>query len=55
MGTDIYGKKWFSAIQTDGSQLWAWARNGTIGSAGINDIPHNFSPKSGLSSPTRPW
>lgn len=39
IGEDKFGNKWFSKLQSDGTQVWAKVRNGRIENGGINTKP----------------
>ena len=49
MGTDKYGNEWYSQMQSDGSQVWATTRNGTIQNGGINNPPKIWNADTGYS------
>jgi len=51
---DIYGKKWYAKILDNGKQLWATVRGNSITGGGLNKIPRNPHPKTGLSRPFPP-
>lgn len=45
VGTDQWGKQWYTSTQGDGSQIWAWVENGQITNGGFNSSPwQNFGP-----------
>ena len=49
VGIDKYGNQWYSAIQSDGSQIWVISRNGTIQNAGKNNPPKTWDNETGYS------
>lgn len=49
MGTDKYGNEWYSQTQSDGSQVWAITRDGTIQNGGINNPPKIWNSDTGYS------
>ncbi len=53
LGPDKYGKMWSSRILPDGKQVWTTSRNGEIISGGVNSIPKQYNPQTGLSAPVR--
>ena len=54
LGPDQHGADWWAETQEDGSQVWARTRNGQVIDGGLNPIPKQYNPVTGLSSPTRP-
>ena len=50
LGEDSYGKQWYGKMNTDGTQIWVSARNNIIQDGGLNNIPHIYNSKTGLSS-----
>jgi len=53
LGIDSYGTAWYGKILKDGKQLWATVRNNFLRNGGINNIPREFNPTTGLSSPVK--
>ena len=51
LGFDKYGNEWYTQIQKDGTQVWVQARNGKIFEGGVNKIPKNWNPQTGLKKP----
>ena len=51
LGLDSYGSAWYAKIIEDGKQLWSIVRNGLIRNGGINNVPREFHPKTGLCKP----
>ena len=54
IGTDSRGLTWYAQTLPDGSQIWVSTMNGIIQNGGINKIPRNYSPQTGLSAPSKP-
>lgn len=54
LGTDKYGNIWSARLLPDGTQVWTQVRNGEIINGGLNLVPRNFHPLTGLASPTVP-
>ncbi|MBD5459384.1 MAG: hypothetical protein HDR26_00345, partial [Lachnospiraceae bacterium] len=50
IGKDGWGNDWYAKISEDGTQTWVRARNGIINNAGVNDIPREWDPQTGLYS-----
>lgn len=50
LGTDSMNTQWYAQIQSDGSQIWARVWNGSIFNGGINEIPREFNPITGLNN-----
>ena len=50
LGTDSMNTQWYAQIQSDGSQVWARAWNGSIFNGGINEIPREWNPITGLNN-----
>jgi hypothetical protein len=48
LGSDQYGKQWFSKTLENGEQMWAVAQNGEVTSAGINQLPKPYNSITGL-------
>lgn len=48
-GSDINNNDWYSEILSDGTQRWALVCKNIIKNGGINDIPKEYNPISGLS------
>lgn len=46
-GKDKFGKEWYSRMEPDGSQIWAWSFNGVIRDAGKNSTPKEWDPETG--------
>lgn len=51
LGIDSYGTEWYAKIMRDGRQLWATVRNCVIRNGGVNNIPREFHPRTGLCKP----
>jgi RHS repeat-associated protein len=49
LGTDRFGNTWSARTLEDGSQVWVQTRNGVVQNGGINAVPKQFNPKTGLS------
>ena len=45
---DQYGNEWSMKILPNGKQAWTQVRNGKIVNGGINAMPRNFNPHTGL-------
>ena len=50
LGTDSMNTQWYAQIQSDGSQIWARVWNGSIFNGGINEVPREWSPVTGLNN-----
>ena len=50
LGTDSMNTQWYAQIQADGSQVWARVWNGSIFNGGINEIPREWNPVTGLNN-----
>lgn len=48
-GKDSRGLDWYYRILEDGSQLWVTTRNGIIQDGGLNNPPHMWDERTGLS------
>ena len=48
LGSDQYGNFWSARTLPNGSQLYVRSYNGTILSAGYNNVPRAFNPTTGL-------
>ena len=48
-GKDRRGLDWHYRILDDGSQLWVTTRNGIIQDRGVNNPPHSWDERTGLS------
>ena len=48
-GKDRKGLDWHYRILDDGSQLWVTTRNGIIQDGGVNNPPHSWDERTGLS------
>ncbi len=48
LGSDELGTVWFGKILPEGGQLWAKVRGEFILDAGINAIPKEYNPYTGL-------
>lgn len=48
-GKDRRGLDWHYRILDDGSQLWVTTRNGIIQDGGVNNPPHSWDERAGLS------
>ena len=53
-GTNSFGVKCYEKIVEKGRQLWAYVWENSIRDGGINEIPKEYNPKTGFSSPVRP-
>jgi hypothetical protein len=49
LGVCERGNEWYSQILPNGKQLWASVREGFIRDGGLNETPHIFNSKTGLS------
>lgn len=49
LGTTAHELTWYAKILEDGSQLWASVRNGVVQNCGVNNPPHPWDSKTGLS------
>ncbi len=49
IGTDERGIEWSRKILEDGTELWVSSRNGIIQNGGINNPPHMWNERTGLS------
>jgi hypothetical protein len=47
-------RRWYSRIESDGTQLWAEVRNGIVRNGGRNKTPEVFNAETGLYKPVRP-
>lgn len=50
LGTDSMNTQWYAQIQPDGSQIWARVWNGSIFNGGINEVPREWNPVTGLNN-----
>ena len=50
LGTDSMNTQWYVQIQSDGSQIWARVWNGSIFNGGINEVPREWNPVTGLNN-----
>ena len=50
LGTDTMNTQWYAQIQSDGSQIWARVWNGSIFNGGINEVPREWNPVTGLNN-----
>ena len=48
LGKDRYGNEWYQQTLKNGKQLWTEVRNGKIINGGLNDIPKEWNPLTGL-------
>ena len=48
LGPDKHGNWWYGEILPDGTQLWGEARGEEITNGGLNEIPKEYNPDSGL-------
>jgi len=46
--SDQYGNVWAARTLADGRQAWVQLRGETIVNGGINDVPREFNPTTGL-------
>ena len=51
LGTDMHGNIWYGNNLPDGKQQWAWTRDGQIRDGGLNQVPREFDPNTGLCNP----
>lgn len=51
LGSDKFGNIWSAQLNLDGTQTWVQVRNDQIINGGINLVPHEFNPETGLSNP----
>lgn len=51
LGTDRFGNTWFARVNPDGTQLWVQVRNGEVINGGLNLVPRNYNPQTGMSAP----
>ena len=49
LGRDKWGNEWYAQIDAEGHQLWAVVRDGTIQNCGLNAVPRQWDPQTGLS------
>lgn len=54
LGKDSRGLTWYAQTLPDGTQVWASTMNGVIQNGGLNQVPRNYSPQTGLSFPSKP-
>jgi filamentous hemagglutinin len=54
LGVDRFGNRWFARLNPDGTQLWVQVRNGEVVNGGLNQVPRNYNPQTGMSAPPRP-
>ncbi len=54
LGTDRHGNTWSAQLNKDGSQTWTQTRSGEIRNGGVNEIPKQYNPETGLSRLVRP-
>ena len=52
LGTDRYGKHWYTQELPSGKQVWVCTREGIIQNCGINEIPHSWNAGEGLCQPS---
>ena len=52
LGTDRYGKRWYTQELSNGKQVWVCTREGIIQNCGINEIPHSWNAGEGLCQPS---
>ncbi len=50
LGPDQHMNSWYGHILPDGTQLWAQTRGAKITNCGLNDVPIEYNPKTGLSA-----
>ena len=50
LGTDSMNTQWYAQIHSDGSQIWARVWNGFIFNGGINAVPREWNPVTGLNN-----
>ena len=50
IGTDSKNKKWYTKTLSNGSQVWVSVYNSIISDAGLNTLPRQFDPESGLNN-----
>ncbi len=48
LGNDPYGKTWFAKTLKDGRQIYAYARNGIVKGAGVNQNPIDIAKRCNL-------
>lgn len=48
LGKDRWGNDWYAKISENGTQTWVRAQNGVINNAGVNDVPREWDPETGL-------
>ncbi len=50
LGPDIHDNQWYAEILPDGTQLWGQTRGTIITNCGLNEIPIEYNPTTGLCS-----
>lgn len=48
IGTDERGNVWYAVNNEDGTQTWVRVRNGKVDNAGVNSVPREWNPETGL-------
>lgn len=54
VGKDQHGNKWYAKDMPDGTQQWAWTRDGKIRDGGLNEFKLEWDPNTGFCNPKRP-
>ena len=54
LGSDARGNDWYALINKNGTQTWVQTRDGNIVNGGVNEVPHAFNSKTGLSAAESP-